>query len=258
MSGPQPPLIGTAGWSIPAAAAASFPAAGTHLERYASTLPAVEINSSFHRPHRRSTYERWAASTPEAFRFSAKIPKEISHVRKLVDAGEPIATFIGQVGGLGDKLAVLLLQLPPSLAFVRPVASAFLLELRRTAGADIGIVCEPRHATWFTDEAEACLVAARVARVAADPVLATGGERPGGWPGLRYRRLHGSPRVYYSSYEPAWLDALSATIANEKKTPHGSWCIFDNTASSAATGNALSLRTLMPTDAHVEQLNDSL
>ncbi len=245
MIDPSPILIGTAGWSIPTAEAECFPAIGTHLERYASKMSAVEINSSFHRPHRRSTYERWAAGTPQNFRFSAKIPKEISHKRKLVDAAEPLATFVEQVGGLGEKLGVLLLQLPPSLAFVPGIASAFLDALRYRAGHEIGIACEPRHATWFAGEAEAWLVEHRVARVAADPVLAAGGERPGGWTGLRYHRLHGSPRIYYSPYGPERLEELAQVLTNGRGMGGDTWCIFDNTAAGAATGNALSLQSLL-------------
>ena len=63
------PRIGTAGWSIPRQHAAAFPAGGSHLERYAQRFNAVEINSSFYRPHRRATYERWAASVPTASRL---------------------------------------------------------------------------------------------------------------------------------------------------------------------------------------------
>jgi len=238
-------VVGTAGWSIPRAAADSFPVAGTHLERYASQMPGVEINSSFHRPHRRSTYERWAASTPPGFRFSVKVPKGISHVRKLVGADDLLDIFIEQVGGLGDKLGVVLLQLPPSLAFDRHVASAFLDALRRRLGHDIGVACEPRHPSWFNEDAEACLVEHRAARVAADPVLAAAGDRPGGWTGLRYHRLHGSPRVYYSSYEPERLEVLAEAIARSDETNGAAWCIFDNTASGAATTDALNLRSLL-------------
>ena len=202
-------------------------------------MSAVEINSSFHRPHRRLTYERWAASTPEHFRFSVKIPKEISHVRKLVDADELLVSFVEQIEGLADRLSVLLLQLPPSLAFARGVASSFFGTLRHRIGPDISIACEPRHATWFTRDAEACLIEHRVARVAADPVLAAGGERPGGWTGLRYHRLHGSPRVYYSPYGRDRLEGLAEAARREDEAAVPSWWIFDNTAAGAATNDAL-------------------
>ena len=88
------PLIGTAGWAIPAANRPSFQEVGTALQRYAAVMPCVEINSSFHRPHRRTTWERWADSVPDGFLFAAKIPKEISHVRRLMDATDALDRFL--------------------------------------------------------------------------------------------------------------------------------------------------------------------
>ena len=65
--------VGCAGWSIPRQYAEHFPQRGTHLERYAQRLPAVEINSSFYRPRRPETYARWAASVMRArIRVSSK------------------------------------------------------------------------------------------------------------------------------------------------------------------------------------------
>lgn len=234
--------IGTAGWSIPSAAAGAFPTEGSHLERYAQVFPAVEINSSFHRPHRRSTYERWAATVPPGFRFSVKIPKTISHDARLADTDDLVAAFVEQVNGLGDKLAVLLVQLPPSLAFDQALASCFFETLRLWLSDTVELACEPRHASWFTDDANARLVEHRVARVMADPVLVPGGDQPGGWTGLHYHRLHGSPRVYYSPYDRPRLEALAGIAdANAPST----WWIFDNTASGAATGDALTLKDLV-------------
>src|SRR3954470_6877514 len=94
MPGPRglPPRVlrvGTAGWSIPKEHAGRFPEQGSHLARYSRRLPAVEINSSFYRPHRPTTYARWAAETPEGFEFSVKVPREITHTRRLVDADGP-------------------------------------------------------------------------------------------------------------------------------------------------------------------------
>jgi uncharacterized protein YecE (DUF72 family) len=100
---------------------------------------------------------------------------------------------------------------------------------------------EPRHATWFTQEAHTLLRDLRVARVLADPVRHEPGRAPGGWPGLVYLRLHGSPRVYYSSYERAVLEALALRMRAALDEAEEAWCIFDNTASGAATGNALDL-----------------
>ena len=97
---------------------------------------------------------------------------------------------------LGAKLAVVLAQLPPSFAFDEPVAVAFFAVLRaRFAGH---VAFEPRHASWFTPDAESLLLDHRIARVAADPAPAPAAAEPGGWSGLTYFRLHGSPRRYFN------------------------------------------------------------
>jgi uncharacterized protein YecE (DUF72 family) len=96
--------IGCAGWTIPKQAATSFPRSGSHLDRYAQRFAAVEINSSFHRPHRRTTYERWAGAVPGGFAFSVKAPKEITHTFRLVGADAAPDAFLGQATGLGSKL----------------------------------------------------------------------------------------------------------------------------------------------------------
>lgn len=232
--------IGTAGWSIPLRDASSFPAEGTSLERYAARFRCAEINSSFHRPHRPATYERWAAAVPEDFRFSVKLPKTITHKQRLLDAEELATAFLQEMSGLGDKAAVILVQLPPSLAFELEVAGPFFDELRRATSA--AIACEPRHPTWFEDAADRLLADVGMARVAADPAKADGGGAPGGWRGFSYYRLHGSPVPYRSSYEPERLDTYAGAIAADLMEGRTVWCIFDNTASSAATGNALSLQ----------------
>ncbi|MFC7739592.1 DUF72 domain-containing protein, partial [Roseomonas sp. GCM10028921] len=122
--------VGTAGWSIPKQHAADFDADGSHLERYARRLSAVEINSSFYRPHRPATYARWAASVPDGFRFSAKVPRTVTHDRRLKEAGELLQRFVGEVRALGDRLGPLLVQLPPSLRYEEEVADRFLAGFR--------------------------------------------------------------------------------------------------------------------------------
>jgi uncharacterized protein YecE (DUF72 family) len=231
--------VGCAGWALAVDKQPHFPEEGSHLTRYAARLPAVEINSSFYRPHLASTYARWAASVPASFRFSVKVPKTITHVQRLAGTEALLDSFLAGVTSLGTRLGCLLVQLPPSLAFDPPAAEAFFAALRqRHAGA---VVAEPRHSTWFTPLAEQMLVAFRVGRVAADPPLAPAGGEPGGWPGTVYYRLHGSPRVYYSDYDAAYLDALAARLAALARAEAPVWCIFDNTALGAATLNALDL-----------------
>ncbi len=235
--------IGTAAWSIPKDEAAAFPAAGSHLERYGAVFNAVEINSSFYRPHRTATYERWAASVPDDFRFAVKVPKTITHELRLKDAGALLDRFLSEVSGLGPKLGPLLVQLPPSLAFIPGIADRFLIDLR--SRLESSIVCEPRHASWFSPEIEALFKEFRVSRVAADPAPVPGAGEPGGWRGLSYYRLHGSPRIYYSAYSPDYLKSIAERIVNDVEASIETWCIFDNTAAFAATGDALTARRLV-------------
>jgi uncharacterized protein YecE (DUF72 family) len=201
----------------------------------------AEINSSFHRPHRRAIYERWAASVSATFRFAVKMPKTITHQRRLVDIADLLDPFLDEVAGLGPTLGPFLVQLPPSLAFDKDTAALFFATVRERVEGDL--VCEPRHASWFTDEADALLIAWRVARVAADPAAVSEAGRPGGWGGLAYYRLHGSPRRYYSAYSDEDVQRYAADLQAAGAPTR--WCIFDNTAGAAATSNAEAMRRLL-------------
>ena len=232
--------VGTAGWSIPRAMTHLFDGDGTHLQRYARLLRCAEINSSFHRAHASATYARWAASTPPGFRFAVKLPRTITHDWKLRRARLPLERFLDESAGLGDRRGPLLAQLPPSLAFDTRVASRFFELLRaRFSGP---VVCEPRHATWWSERAEALLVQYAVARAAADPAMTPDAALPGGWSGLVYYRLHGSPGKYWSSYAPDDIERLGRALRSASASADA-WCVFDNTASGAALENAWTLRT---------------
>jgi uncharacterized protein YecE (DUF72 family) len=108
-------IIGTAGWSIPGKDAAFFDEEGSSLKRYSSRFRGVEVNSSFYRPHRRTTWAHWGDSVPAEFQFAVKIPKTITHQQKLIDCEDLLDKFLEEVSGLGSKLAVLLVQLHRNL-----------------------------------------------------------------------------------------------------------------------------------------------
>ena len=241
--------VGTAGWTIPRASAASFTGEGRHLQRYSAVMDVAEIDSSFHRPHRVTTYRRWADETPPDFRFAVKLPRTITHAARLVGVDELLRVFLDEVRGLGPKLGVLLVQMPPSLAFVADEAGSFFATMRaQYAGA---VVCEPRHATWFEPVADRLLRDMQVGRVAADPALSARAAEPGGWLGSSndgigatlFYRWHGAPRVYWSRYEDAWIAARAAELSRWPPAADR-WCIFDNTAAGAALENALTLKAM--------------
>lgn len=237
--------IGCAGWPLPRDVRDAFGPGASNLARFATRFGAVEINSSFYRPHRRKVWARWAAETPEGFRFSAKLPKVITHERRLVDCAQPLAAFLDEVRGLGEKLHCLLVQLPPSLAFDATVAIPFFAQLREAHAGILAI--EPRNASWFSAGAAAIMRELRVSRVLADPVLFDAAAAPGGWPGLVYVRLHGSPRTYWSAYDSDLLEKLAARLRQAEQEAEEVWCIFDNTAGGQAVANALELRRKVAT-----------
>lgn len=246
--------IGIAGWSIPSAYKDVAGGSGTHLARYARVFDAVEINSSFYRPHRRATYQRWSDSVPPDFRFSVKMPKSVTHECGLVDAQDELHRFIDEIGGLGDRLGVILVQLPATLEFAPRHAAAFFEMLRGVS--DAAVVCEPRHASWFGATAARLLDRWRIGRVAADPARPPAAAEPAGKGSVMYFRLHGSPRMYYSSYTSGFLEKLAARAAHAAREARDDadaqiptrtdrvWCIFDNTAEFAAWGNALDLKRM--------------
>jgi uncharacterized protein YecE (DUF72 family) len=225
------PIIATAAWSIPKKVANRFAQEGSSLTRYASVFDGIEINSTFYRRHKMSTFARWAESVPDSFRFAVKIPKEISHTRAMKDIAEPFDTFLEDIAPLGEKRGPLLCQLPPWLAFDADVLQIAFNVMRH---ADDGpIVIEVRHKSWASAEALDLLKTYAIDRVLADPAPV--------WPAEdfetppKYVRLHGKPKIYYSSYTDDEIRSFSNLLAPD------SWCVFDNTASGAAIENALTM-----------------
>ena len=235
--------IGTAGWALPRQWRERFPAGTSNLARYAARFSCAEINSSFYRQHRRSTYERWAASVPPHFRFAVKVPRAITHDQRLVASDVLLDVFLDEARGLGDRFGPLLVQLPPSLALEAEIADEFFTSLRSMH--DGAVVCEPRHESWFRREADELLVQHRIARAGADPAPWAGGAMPGGWSALAYLRLHGSPHMYRSDYDAVRLAAFADLLRRHHAAGAACWCVFDNTTLGAATGNALELARLL-------------
>jgi uncharacterized protein YecE (DUF72 family) len=176
---------------------------------------------------------------PDGFQFSVKIPKTITHVNRLVDCGELTARFMSEVRGLGDKLAALLVQFPPSYELDVDRAKGFFADLRAYNDGDIFV--EQRHRTWFSPAATKMMYEHLLGRVAADPPVVPAAAEPGGVPGHVYFRLHGSPQVYFSSYTTSYLDGLAFRVRMHLRAGDTVWCIFDNTIQGHAAANALTL-----------------
>jgi uncharacterized protein YecE (DUF72 family) len=243
-------FIGTAGWSVPKIAAPRFKKDGTHLERYAQTLNAVEINSSFYRHHEAKTYAKWAACTPKDFKFSLKLFNGITHESRLDVKKSEIKTTLEPIQSLKKKFEVLLVQLPKSLEFNEKICAKFLGNLRDLH--EKSIVFEPRSQTWQSEKVFKLFQKFKVSQVFADPracppwneeILTLGG--------LGYARLHGSPHIYKSTYDSKRLQAYETKFCSYLDEKLNAWCIFDNTQYGFATLNAVDLLARLRSAANV-------
>jgi uncharacterized protein YecE (DUF72 family) len=122
--------------------------AGEMLHYYGRQLPAVEINNTFYRLPKASVLENWAAQVPESFRFSVKASRRITHFKRLEDAGEPTGYFLQAVAALGERLGVVLFQLPPSFRLDLDRLDGFLELIPPGTPAAF----EFRHPSWSDRE----------------------------------------------------------------------------------------------------------
>jgi uncharacterized protein YecE (DUF72 family) len=116
------------------------------LEFYAGHFPAVEVDSTFHGAPTEATVRRWVETTPANFRFTCKLPRQITHICRLRDCAAELISFLRAIELLEPKLQVILIQLPPSLtpADGKHALRKFLVQLPR----DFRFAIEFRHAGW--------------------------------------------------------------------------------------------------------------
>lgn len=238
--------VGVAGWSIPNDYKQRGPSEDSHLERYGAALSCVEINSSFYREHKFETYARWAASVPDNFRFSAKLSKYFTHDQRLKVFGTALRDKLAGMAGLGDKLRIILVQLPPSLEFDAGSAEKFISKLSEYSSR-LKIAWEPRHISWADKNAVRLMADYGVSKVLADPERCptTASQRKTLETKLRYYRLHGSPVIYRSSYSPDVLARIAGKIRIPLFPAEETWLIFDNTTLGHGFANALDLQDMM-------------
>jgi uncharacterized protein YecE (DUF72 family) len=199
-------FVGTSGYSYPEWKGSFYPAkmpAKQMLGFYAERFRAVEINNTFYRPPTASVLEAWAAQVSADFRFVLKAPGQITHVRKLADVGESVASLLEVAGALRERLGPLLFQLPPYLKKDVARLRAFLALLPPGCRAAV----EFRHASWFDDEVFGLLRDHRAGLCIADaaddlevPFVATAD-----WGYLRLRRPE-----YDAAALTAWAERMTA------------------------------------------------
>jgi uncharacterized protein YecE (DUF72 family) len=154
--------LGTMGFSYVDWKGVFYPSgvpARDYLTYYGRVFNAVEMDTTFYATPRPEVVQGWADAVPENFRFTAKTPQSITHEMGLANAGQYMFEFINTMRLLGDKLGVILIQLPPNYTIDKlPILADFLKDLP----IDIRFAVEFRHRSWYTAQTAELLVAHRI------------------------------------------------------------------------------------------------
>jgi len=151
-------LVGTSGYSYKQWKGSFYPEKLPDREMlsfYAKQFSTVEINHSFYRMPTENLLLQWAKTVPEGFRFALKANQQITHIQRLRNCESTLKRFLEVASVLndGDHLGPVLIQLPPTFKFDRPLLEDFLA-LRPPA---FHFAFEVRHASWYTEETYAVL-----------------------------------------------------------------------------------------------------
>lgn len=204
---------------------------------YCTHFSTYEFNGSFYRSPTVESLDKWYDKTPDDFSFSIKIPKVITHTKKLVDCEIEVSDFYEIVSkGLKEKLACVLWQFPPSFLY----SELNLAKLIKLLNSDFKNVVEFRHKSWWNKNAVETLQQTDVifcnpSYPGLDVDLIDGGK-------IGYFRMHGVPKLFYSEYSQEEIQKLFNTIkaASYKEV----YVYFNNTASTAAVINAMQFMKL--------------
>jgi len=119
---------------------------GTELPLYTKLCNAVEGNTTFYAEPSTESVQRWNELTPRDFRFMFKLPREVTHDRRLNDVAQPVRSFLNKIEPLGDRIGPVQAQLPPAFG---PEALPLLLSFVRRLPSDWSWAVELRHPGWF-------------------------------------------------------------------------------------------------------------
>lgn len=222
---PMRMLVGTSGWSYAHWKGRFYPEklpSNEQLAWYSRRLPTVEVNATYYRLPPRATFEAWRDRTPPGFRFSIKAPGAITHDKRLVGVGDELAAFLDAARGLGDKLGMILFQLPPSFRADLPGLERFLDELPR----DVRCAFELRHPSWYERDTYMMLASRERAFVVHDyarkgtPIVETAP--------FVYLRLHGPTGRYRGSYDVETMFAWAMQAREWIERGFEVWAYFNN------------------------------
>jgi uncharacterized protein YecE (DUF72 family) len=235
--------IGLSGWSYPEWRGGFYEGVPQRrwLAHCAAHFNAIEVNATFYRALKPEIYKRWYEETPADFAFAVKGHRMVTHVHRLAEPRDSIRRERDSLAPLGDKLAVVLWQLPPGLHRDDDRLAGFIGALRDWRGPRHAI--EFRHDSWFCDPVAEALASAGIANCLSDSPR---------WPMWRatttdlvYVRLHGNPRLYASKYEDKALRAFARSIRHWRRDGRAVHVYFDNDADGHAPCDALRLMEIL-------------
>ncbi|WP_027719350.1 DUF72 domain-containing protein [Desulfovirgula thermocuniculi] len=239
--------IGTSGYNYPHWRERFYPPempARAWLGFYAEHFNTVELNVTFYRQVQPRTFEKWHETTPPDFRFALKGHRFITHLRRLSDVGEAVASFFRCAAHLEEKLAVVLWQFPPSFQSDEALLAAFCALLREIPpAARTRHAFEFRHRSWFAPPTYRILAAGNFALCIGDSPR---------WPQAEeitadfvYLRFHGGKQLYRSNYSTAELGTWARRIEGWLGQGLDVYAYFNNDAEGHALHNAAELRALV-------------
>lgn len=236
--------IGTSGWQYGHWAGRFYPKGlpkSRWLDHYASVFDTVELNSPFYRQPARKTFERWRGAVPEGFVYSVKLNRYLTHLKRLAVEQDSVERSYGTLAGLGPKLGVVLVQLPPRLKFdPGRVERYFRMVSRRRRRHAI----EPRDDSWFADDALALLRRRHVALCIQDS--SRWSTRPEAVTAdFVYVRFHGPEQLYASGYSDAQLRDWAARICEWTGNGLEVYAYFNNDVPDHAPRDAQRLREMI-------------
>jgi len=232
--------IGCSGWSYDDWKGGFYPgdlARSRWLEHYGSVFDTVEVNATFYRLQRRSTFEKWAEQSPSEFSFAIKASRYLTHIRRLGDTGRGLDRFWDPVEPLREagKLGPVLWQLPANFHRDAEALAGLLAALPRAAHC-----FEFRDPSWFEDE-----VFDLLRDHGSTAVLAHDVRRPlpdfTPLPGPLYVRFHYGERGHRGNYSDSEIREWARRIAGWRSR-HEVFAYFNNDWEGFAPANALELR----------------
>ncbi|NIG55583.1 DUF72 domain-containing protein [Chitinophaga sp. Cy-1792] len=232
-------FTGTSGLVLPFKNKAFFPEeykGMSRLEVYGKLFNSIEINSSFYNLPMPKTMERWAATVPEAFRFSFKLWQGISHARDLNFSAEDVIRFLQVINGVGDHKGCLLIQFPPSLRAGAITKVKELLEVFRAAEESQGwqLAMEFRHQSWYRDETRTMLGDYQAIMVYHDKSQGaiTMDDQESD---VIYVRFHGPEGNYRHSYDDSYLYEYAQYVREWLDAGKDVYAYFNNTIGEAVS-----------------------